>query len=146
MRVSVGDRLKEERKRIGLRQEDLAQACDVARRSQILFEKDQHLPGGAYLIAADALGMDVRYVLTGRRGILPPDEMQLVEAWRQAGQAARNSVAATLSVQAMSNNAPAPRTQFVNASIGQVNNADAVDLRGQKIVVKGPGKKSKTVD
>lgn len=33
----------------------------------VYFESDVNLPGGAYLIAAAALGVDVSYVLTGVR-------------------------------------------------------------------------------
>lgn len=43
------------------------EACDVGKTAQHYFETDQQVPGGAYLIAADKLGVDVLYVLTGRR-------------------------------------------------------------------------------
>ena len=65
--MSVGKRLKEERSRLGLGQVAFAQACNVSRSTQTYFEADTNVPGGAYLIAADALGVDVLYVLTGRR-------------------------------------------------------------------------------
>jgi transcriptional regulator with XRE-family HTH domain len=47
----VGIRLKEERKRLGLTQEAMGLACGVAKRTQILFEQDAHLPGGSLLLS-----------------------------------------------------------------------------------------------
>jgi DNA-binding XRE family transcriptional regulator len=44
--VSVGIRLKEERKRLGLTQEAMGVACGVAKRTQILFEQDVTCPVG----------------------------------------------------------------------------------------------------
>lgn len=67
--MTLGARLREERERLipPMSQAAFAAACGQTRRSQILYEKDQAIPGGAYLIAADALGVDVLYVLTGKR-------------------------------------------------------------------------------
>ena len=134
--MSVGNRLKEERKRLGLSQEAMGLACGVAKRTQILFEQDAHLPGGAYFVAADGLGMDLTYVMVGRRDRLSEADADLLDAWRKATPSAR---AAALS--ALSGTAPAaeatPRTTFENTSIGQQFSGD-VDLRGQKVVVKAP--------
>ena len=66
--MSLGSRLKEERERLDLSQVEFREACGASKTAQFYFENDRNLPGAAYLIAADALGVDVLYVLTGRRG------------------------------------------------------------------------------
>jgi transcriptional regulator with XRE-family HTH domain len=69
----VGERLAEERKRLGKTVAGMADECGVSKQAQINFEKGRQLPGGAYLIATAALGVDIAYVLTGQRsGGLPP--------------------------------------------------------------------------
>ena len=63
----VGERLVEERKRLAKTVAGMAEECAVSKQAQINFEKGRQLPGGAYLIAAARLGVDVSYVLTGQR-------------------------------------------------------------------------------
>ncbi|WP_235643073.1 helix-turn-helix domain-containing protein [Stenotrophomonas maltophilia] len=135
--MSVGIRLKEERKRLGLTQEAMGLACGVAKRTQILFEQDAHLPGGAYFVAADELGVDVTYVLVGRRERLAEADADLLDAWRTASPSARAAVMAALRGVTPAATTAAPRTSFENTSIGQQISGD-VDLRGQKVVVKAP--------
>lgn len=134
--MSVGNRLKEERKRLGMTQEAMGLACGVAKRTQILFEQDAHLPGGAYFVAADELGVDVAYVLVGRRDRLSESDADLLDAWRNASISARAAALAALGG-AVPAAAAAPRTAFENTSIGQQISGD-VDLSGQKVVVKAP--------
>lgn len=138
--MSVGTRLKEERKRLGLTQEAMAAACGVAKRTQILFEQDAHLPGGAYFVESDKLGVDVTYLLVGRRERMSEADAELLQIWREATPHARGAAMAALYVQGKDAGA-APRTSFPNATIGQQLSGD-VDLRGQKIVVK-PAKAAK---
>lgn len=132
--MSVGNRLKEERKRLGLTQEAMAAACGVAKRTQILFEQDAHLPGGAYIVEADNLGLDVAYLLVGRRERVSEADAELLDAWREATPKARVAALAALTGTGESA-AAAPRTNFPNATIGQQISGD-VDLRAQRIVVK----------
>ncbi|HEL3760047.1 XRE family transcriptional regulator [Stenotrophomonas maltophilia] len=112
-------------------------ACGVAKRTQILFEQDAHLPGGAYFVAADELGVDVTYVLVGRRDRLAEPDADLLDAWRTASPSARAAVMAALRGVTPAATAATARTSFENTSIGQQISGD-VDLRGQKIVVKSP--------
>lgn len=67
--MSVGSRLVEERERLGMSQVAFYTACGVSKKAQFNFENDHNIPGGTYLIAAAALGVDVLYVLTGRRSV-----------------------------------------------------------------------------
>lgn len=132
--MSVGNRLKEERKRLGLTQEAMAAACGVAKRTQILFEQDAHLPGGAYFVEADKLGLDVTYLLVGRRERITEADAELLQIWREATPHARGAAMESLYGNAKEAGA-APRTNFPNATIGQQISGD-VDLRAQRIVVK----------
>lgn len=63
--MSLGSRLREERTAMGQTQTEFAEKCGVKKLAQLRFEKDENLPGGAYLLAAHALGVDIQYVLTG---------------------------------------------------------------------------------
>lgn len=141
--MSVGTRLKEERKRLGLSQEAMAVACGAGKRTQILFEQDAHVPGGSYFIAADELGVDVSYVLAGRRSQLDEADTELLDAWRKASLSARAAAMNLLSGAEPRVSEKAPRTSFTNTSIGQQISGD-VDLRNQKVTVKAPRAARKT--
>lgn len=130
--MTVGIRLKEERKRLGMSQTALALALGCTKRTQILFEQDVHLPGGSYLVEADRIGVDVMFVLTGRREGLSESDIEALEAWRGASASARADALAVLSGARVG----ATQTVFHGANIGQQISGD-VDLRGQKVVVAG---------
>ncbi|MEX6717508.1 helix-turn-helix domain-containing protein [Pseudomonas aeruginosa] len=70
-REVIGARLQEERKRIGLNQDDFAQRIGVAKRTLAGYEGGNADVGAEALSAATTLGVDVLYVITGRR--LPPE-------------------------------------------------------------------------
>lgn len=63
----MGDRLREERIRLDLSQEDLAQAGGVNRNTQGSYERGARNPDTAYLTGVAALGIDTVFVLTGQR-------------------------------------------------------------------------------
>lgn len=65
--MTLGLRLKEERERLGMSQTQLGELGGVGKMSQINYEKDQRSPKADYLTALDAIGIDISYVLTGRR-------------------------------------------------------------------------------
>ncbi|MBI1626022.1 XRE family transcriptional regulator [Comamonas suwonensis] len=60
-------RLREERERLGLNQEALAEAGGVKKLAQHKYEKGENSPTVAYLQAVAAAGVDVVYALTGVR-------------------------------------------------------------------------------
>jgi transcriptional regulator with XRE-family HTH domain len=66
---SLGNRLAEERGRLGLTQQDLAKTSDSTRESVGKYERDVNVPGGEALKAFARLGMDVQYILTGVRSL-----------------------------------------------------------------------------
>ena len=73
MLISIGDRLREERERLGLNQTDFAALAEKAgvqgttRQSQSNYEKGKQMPGAPYLAAIAIAGADVQFVLTGVR-------------------------------------------------------------------------------
>lgn len=54
------------------------------------------MPGGAYLLAATTLGIDVLYVLTGERNGISADEVQVLSAYRVASPEIKLAVSAAL--------------------------------------------------
>lgn len=63
--MTIGDRLKEERSRLGLSQTDLGAAGGVGKTTQINYEKGAGSPDAKYLSAVASLGVDILYVVTG---------------------------------------------------------------------------------
>jgi transcriptional regulator with XRE-family HTH domain len=62
-----GQRLLEERKRLGLSQDRLASLGRVAKRTYCHYESGLREPGAAFLEAMAGAGVDVLYLLTGMR-------------------------------------------------------------------------------
>lgn len=63
----IGVRLKEERERLRLTQPDFAQAAGAAKRTLIEWEKGTTSPSAVQLSALSEIGVDVYYVVTGKR-------------------------------------------------------------------------------
>lgn len=99
----IAERLREERKRLGLTQERFGAEGGVGKLAQLNYEKGERSPDAAYLSAIALAGVDVSYVLTGERGgALAPDEAALLAAYRALdtrGKAAAVGAVAGLSVQ-----------------------------------------------
>lgn len=64
---SIGARLSGERHRLGLTQEQFAKLGGVQRRAQAHYEAGKRTPDANYLAAISGGGVDVIYLLTGRR-------------------------------------------------------------------------------
>lgn len=71
----LGIRLKEERKILGLSQQEFGAIGGVAANAQVHYESGARLPKSDYLIAIRHKGVDVLYVLTGERAVLPQDAL-----------------------------------------------------------------------
>lgn len=76
---ALGERLKEERVRLGLNQAEMAALGGVAKTSQFNYEKGERSPDAAYLVAVEAAGVDVLYVLTGKRTPAPTSSLSDAE-------------------------------------------------------------------
>ncbi len=69
---TIGQRLREIRKQLGLNQEDFGKLGGVKKLAQINYEKDARTPPYKYfdnLRELDGLEIDVEYILTGTNGI-----------------------------------------------------------------------------
>ncbi|AKJ27274.1 helix-turn-helix domain-containing protein [Caldimonas brevitalea] len=67
VRQQIGQRLLEERVRLGLTQQALADTIGAPRVSFVKYEAGQSSPAAETLVALEGAGVDVRYVLTGLR-------------------------------------------------------------------------------
>ena len=65
--MDIGTRMREERERLGMTQEELGQIGGVLKRALIRYEKGERMPDAAFLAAIAAAGADVLYILTGQR-------------------------------------------------------------------------------
>lgn len=64
----LATRLRRERERLGLTQQEFADKVGVSRMSQVNYESGKRYPGEAYFKALEAMeGLDVLYLWTGRR-------------------------------------------------------------------------------
>lgn len=93
------ERLKAERKRLRLKSAELASLGNVGPVAQSNYERGKRCPDSAYLAAIAEAGVDVQYVLTGRRStepMLTPRERLLLEAWKRATPALQQAALAAL--------------------------------------------------
>lgn len=106
--VDIGRRLREERERLQLRQDELADRLCVSRTSQSNYERGERSPDAAYLAAALEAGVDVLYVVTGARAggstvvetgdaagvALTAQETALLDNYRHSDEAGKRAVEA----------------------------------------------------
>lgn len=67
MDTSLAGRLKEERKRLKMRQEDAAARAGVSRETWVRYEGGSMQPGTDVWLAVAAMGADIQYIFTGKR-------------------------------------------------------------------------------
>ncbi|MDD2060843.1 helix-turn-helix domain-containing protein [Pseudomonas sp. GD03860] len=73
--MESGERLRQERTRLGLRQDDFASLGGVNRNTQGSYEKGERNPDVAYLAAVARVGVDVSFVITGMRKVDTAQEL-----------------------------------------------------------------------
>ncbi|EBQ6171252.1 XRE family transcriptional regulator [Salmonella enterica subsp. enterica serovar Derby] len=98
MQTSTGERLKEERVRLGLSQAALGEIGGVRKQAQLNYEKGERNPDSAYLSAIAKFGADIQYIVTGIRSAesLSSDEKELINLFRQAPLAVKAAALAAL--------------------------------------------------
>lgn len=84
--MTIGERLREERERLGFSQPAFAGLAETTKKSQIDYEKDSTQPKAGYLAAISKAGADVQYIVTGVRSstTLSADEEELLARFRAA--------------------------------------------------------------
>lgn len=112
---AFGDRLKAERLRLGLSQDDFASAGGVARNAQGHYESGHRSPSAEYLLLVATLGVDLTYVMTGHRAVqtLSTEESALLDNYASAtkdGKRAARSVLLTLTQQDASTSSSRKKT------------------------------------
>lgn len=93
--MSSGVRLREERKRLGLTQAELAERAGTDTQKQSLYETSKRKLTGDYLANLARLNIDTQYVLTGQRSggeALTGDEGAIVQNARQLSEADRQAL------------------------------------------------------
>jgi len=78
--LGVGERLREERERLGKNQTDFGVAAGVSRGTQKAYELESSSPDVRYLSGLQELGVDVHYILTGSRGDADLNNLNDVES------------------------------------------------------------------
>lgn len=99
--MNIGERLREERERLGLSQPVFGEIGGVQKLAQSNYEQGKRAPDADYLAAVAASGVDVRYVVTGERDYTPPpalsaEEQTMLEYFRQATPAVRRAALGAL--------------------------------------------------
>ena len=122
-----GQRLKEERKRVGITQPQLAEFVGAAKRTVIDWEKDKSSPTAVQLMAMIDKGLDTNYLLTGQRSQsekMPTDEAFLLDNFRKLSEQKKKVALQFLigGIEGLQDNKPSIVTK---GSIGAVNGGTA---------------------
>ena len=67
--MGFGNRIREERLRLGFSQIDFAELGGAHRNSQRNYEHEENSPDIQYLISLEKAGVDIYYIITGERGL-----------------------------------------------------------------------------
>lgn len=96
----MNERLREERKRIGMTQDAISVVGGVSKRTVIDWEKGVFPPTSQYLAAIAVAGADVQYILTGIRSgsALPGDEEELLGDYRSMDAIGKKAIKALCKV------------------------------------------------
>lgn len=96
MRGDMGERLRSERKRLGLSQTEMATIAGGSLRAQQTYEAGKRTPTAEYLASLAGYGVNVTYILTGMREASsePADSLEaaLLCAFRALGQTTRSAI------------------------------------------------------
>jgi len=125
---NFSERLLEERKRLDLKQDQMADIGGVAKRTYCNYESGEREPMSGFLIAIAAAGADVQYILTGIRSsaALAPDEQALLASYRTLDARGKAGVFGVIGGLTQS---PTSVGQQFNAAVGQVAQGDIVNQK-----------------
>ncbi|EHF9643861.1 helix-turn-helix transcriptional regulator [Salmonella enterica] len=98
MKTDIGQRLREERERLGLSQSTMGEIGGVKKWTQIKYEKGDSSPDSVYLALLSKFGLDIQYVVVGERSVsaLSNDESELLSLYRSAPLAVKAAALAAL--------------------------------------------------
>ncbi|HDR9757552.1 TPA: helix-turn-helix domain-containing protein [Burkholderia cepacia ATCC 25416] len=141
---SIGERLREERERLGFSQTAFGAMAEVTKQSQIKYEKGERSPDAAYLAAVMRVGADVQYIVGGVRSsaALTQDEQELVARYREASLELKAAAVGALAAGSRSSGDVGRKSQVFHGSVGQnISVEGSLDQRGTQFTVKGSKKK-----
>lgn len=75
----IGERLRTERRRLGMSQEAFAKAGGLRRTTLYQYEHGDRRPSLDYLLNWARVGLDLHFVMTGKRMIRPVSDIRLSE-------------------------------------------------------------------
>lgn len=99
------NRLKEQRKKLGYTQAQIAEICGVSGRMWGDYERGKYFPRNENLIAIEKAGIDVQYVMYGEQRsdfrqpeiTLSAEEQELLTQFRQLNQDGKTAIFSMLS-------------------------------------------------
>lgn len=97
-REVFGERLRAERKRLGLSQTEMAEVAQVKKQAQMRYEGGLSSPQAEYLNRVAAVGVNVAFVLTGQMAAetLQSAEAALIASFRAASPEIQRAVMSVL--------------------------------------------------
>lgn len=131
--MNICERLKEERKRLGLSQTEFARLGGVGKTTQINYESGERSPDADYLAAIAIVGVDVQYILTETRSsmALAPEERFLIKQFRASPKALQQAALRVLLGADQESSAVTPKytVDFSHAVIHQAAGGDIVNKK-----------------
>lgn len=137
--TSCGERLREERERLGYSQPAFGALGGKSKQTLIQWEAGEQYPNAAFLDVIAAVGADIQYIVTGQRSTqaLTTEEQELIGLWRAANLQGKGTAIAALTAGTAHNKTK----QVVHGPVGQQAGGDITNQQGTKIEV-GKGSKS----
>ena len=124
--MHTGERIKEERERLGFNQTDFAALSQSTRKALFNWESGVASPNAAALATWAAVGLDVLYVLTGERNSSMPAldaaEQVLLDSYRRCGAQARQNLIQTAALLSAGLPMPGKQGAAPRGSAGGQNN------------------------
>lgn len=136
-KTGLGERLKEERERLAFSQPAFAALAEASKSSQASWEKETAYPNAKVLQTWARVGVDVAYVLTGKRSgdaaALTSDESEMLGLFRAAPLAVKAAAMGALKGGSASpKKEPRYTVDFGNAQIKQNVVGDLVNKGRRK--------------
>lgn len=132
---NFGDRLEEERTRLGLKKGQMAEAGRVAPSTYTSYVQGDRIPDLNALVSWAEAGADPLYIALGRRmpGLLTPEEELVLAGYRKLDTRGRAGVLALISGM----QAPAATSIRVSGNVGQYFEGDQtgevkIDMTGSR--------------
>lgn len=88
---NIGERIREERTRLGLTQQEVADFVEITRQTQAKYEKGDRSPDALYLEKIIDLGFNSYYILTGNLFYIEPSHLEDDDEQQEDGKCSEES-------------------------------------------------------